>query len=81
MRVDQAVGLLCAQPTGNFGANVVLEVASGRTGQRAEDAVHGPLVVTQTMQCILDLPPVSFGHVGLGGQPGYPRSWRRCGRG
>jgi hypothetical protein len=67
VRADQATGLLRSQVPGHLGADVVLEPADGRTGQRTKDAVHLPFVVTQAVQCVLDPQPVRFGHAGLVG--------------
>ena len=60
MRVDQAAGLLRSQAPGHLGADVVLEAADGRTGQRTKGTVHGPFVVTQAVQYVLDPQPVRF---------------------
>jgi hypothetical protein len=73
VRTDQAAGLLRTQVPGHLGADVVLEAADGRTGQRTKDAVHGAFVVTQAVQCVLDSYPVRFGHTGLVGHGRHRR--------
>ena len=77
MRDDQAAGLVGSQVPGHFGADVVLEAADGRTGQRTKDAVHVPFVVTQAVQYVLDSQPVRFGHTGLVGHGCRRRGCRR----
>ena len=67
VRTDQSTGLLRGQVTGSLGADLALEEADGLTAQSTEDAVHGPFVVTQVAQRLLDPPPVCFRHIGLVG--------------
>jgi hypothetical protein len=46
VRADQAAGLVGSQVPGHLRADVVLEAADSRTGERTKDAVHVPFVVT-----------------------------------
>ncbi len=73
VRADQAAGLVRSQVPGHLGADAMLEPADGRTAQRTKDAVHGPLVVTQAVQYVLDSQPVRFGHTGLVGHGRHQR--------
>ena len=73
MRADQAACLVGSQVPGHLRADVVLEAADGRTGERTKNAVHMPFIVTQAMQSVLDSQPVRFGHTGL---VGHGRHWR-----
>ncbi len=73
MRADQAAGLVRSQVPGHLGADAVLEAADSGTGQRTKDAVHGPFVVTQAEQYVLDSQPVRFGHTGLIGHGRHQR--------
>ena len=78
MRADQAAGLVGSQVPGHLRADVVLEAADSRTGERTKDAVHVPFVVTQAVQYVLDSQPVRFGHTGLVGHGRHWRGRRRC---
>jgi hypothetical protein len=71
---DQSAGFLCGQATGGWGADVALEAADGRTGQRAKDAIGLALVVAQPAQRLLHADPVRFGHACL---IGHGRHCRR----
>ena len=73
VRADQAAGLLRSQVPGHVGADVVLEAADGRTGQRTKDAVLVPFVVVQAVQYVLDSQPIRFGHTGLVGHGRHRR--------
>ena len=67
MRTDQSTGLLRGKVASALGADLALEEADGLTAQSTEDTVHGPFVVTQVTQRLLDPLPVRFGHIGLVG--------------
>lgn len=75
----QAGGLLRGQVAGRFRADILLEAANGVPGQPTENAIHMPLIVTQSVQRFLDLPSLGFGHSGFSGHRDRRRGCRRGG--
>jgi hypothetical protein len=74
-RTHQSTGLHCGQVASPFGANAVLKTANGSTRPPTENSIHGSLVITPMMQCLLDVPSVDVGHLVFGGHCGC----RSCG--
>jgi len=78
VRVDQSARLVRSQAPGHLGADVALETADGRTGQRTKDPVRLPFVITQALERLLHPEPFRSGHPGLVGHGRHRRGRWRC---
>jgi hypothetical protein len=64
-RTNEAAGLVRRDDTRRLGPDILLVVANGDAGQRPEEAVHRPRVVSQPMQRRLDLAAIGWRHSGF----------------
>ena len=73
MPADQSAGFFRRQAAGRCGADVALEAADGRSGQRTKDTVRLPFVVAQPAQRLLHPQAIRLRHTGLIGRGRHRR--------